>query len=55
MVRPFTSSGLSGRIILNTSAAIEGTAKPHAIHIAASRSTPAIRLTFSGKSWLAAS
>ena len=54
-VRPGTSSGLSGRTSLTTRATIDGSAKPHAIHIAASRANIASVLNFSGKVLLDAS
>ena len=55
MVRPFTSSGRSGRIAFQTSAPIEGSTNAQAIHIAASRAKAATALSFSGKFLVAAS
>ena len=54
-VRPDISSGLSGRTSFITSATIDGSARPHAIHIAPSRAIIASVLNFSGKDLLAAS
>ena len=54
-VRPDISSGLSGHASFITSATIDGSARPHAIHIAPSRAIIASVLNFSGKDLLAVS
>ena len=49
MARPEISSGRSGRASFITSATMNGSAMPHAIHIAPSRAIAASVLNFSGK------
>jgi len=55
IARPDISSGRSGRASFTTKATIAGSAKPHAIHITASRTIAAIALDFSGKDLVAGS